>query len=705
MMNSLEQQEKEIGAQDRISVRRESRGKLALRKLHIGHIAFMRAVVQGLDTKASWNRYLRVEGEHDDIRNVRKTIQWIRDEFAAAAHRHKRPGTARLVQIDVSRIQAATLNIPSLEEFAEEYGLSEFSETEQLEHYQARYGSANRNQSRRTRLIAKQLEALLWLENLVAQVPQSQDAVRMWLNPDLARHLERAGIFTLSELAQRINGIGRRWCAGIKGIGLKKGERIVEWMRVHESGIGLVLGAHIVNKRSVLTRTELDAVVPKATSVVPLEKLLIPPELNGRDGTYRAPLPLCKIPAQNDVEAILYWLQSKAELAKQEQSLARNDKQVDDHASTLDMIPALERLQNLTHTQRAYLKEAERFLLWAIIQRKKALSSMEWEDCKAYGEFMANPVPQHLWCGRRGREKWSPLWRPFEGPLSASAQRHAIVILKNLYKFLVDQGYLLMNPWAKLRPSKGQQPRAPHERSFTEAQWQFILEQLKTEPETSANLRLRFALEMLYAAGLRLSELVQAKVDNIQWISHRRADDMEQVVEGWQLNVKHKKGTRAVPIPPSLIALLSSYLASRGLQAEPTHEENSGAFILGKCMDIDLVAPWNIWAQQKIDPKAGISASALYTQLKTFFKKCGAAQAATDSIAAKQFAGASTYWLRHTHGMHMAAAGLPIEVVQQNLGHASLHTTRIYAKNDTAHGMETMRKLWKAKKLVSDADM
>ena len=33
------------------------------RKLHVGHFAFMRSVVQGLDPRESWERYFRVEGE------------------------------------------------------------------------------------------------------------------------------------------------------------------------------------------------------------------------------------------------------------------------------------------------------------------------------------------------------------------------------------------------------------------------------------------------------------------------------------------------------------------------------------------------------------------------------------------------------------------------------------------------------------------
>ena len=61
------------------------------------------SVVQDLDVRRSWERYFRVDGD-DGSRTVQATIQWIRDEFAAAAKRQARPGTARLVLLDVSRI-------------------------------------------------------------------------------------------------------------------------------------------------------------------------------------------------------------------------------------------------------------------------------------------------------------------------------------------------------------------------------------------------------------------------------------------------------------------------------------------------------------------------------------------------------------------------------------------------------------------------
>lgn len=156
----------------------------------------MRSVVQGLDTRDSWDRYLRIEGEHSDLRSVRRTMQWIRDEFAAAAKRHDRFGTARLVQIDVARIGSGERNLPSLEEFAEAHGLQEFSQADQLEQYRAHYGGQANRQGRRARLIARQLEALSWLERLVAQPPQAGDAIASWLNPDLVVRLEAAGVYT-----------------------------------------------------------------------------------------------------------------------------------------------------------------------------------------------------------------------------------------------------------------------------------------------------------------------------------------------------------------------------------------------------------------------------------------------------------------------------------------------------------------------------
>jgi len=454
------------------------------RKLHAGHFAFMRAVVQGLDARDSWERYLRLEGEGSDTRTVRATIAWIRDEFAAAAQRQDRYGTARLVRIDATRIADPALELPSLEVFAESHGLQDERQSDQIAAYELAYGRATQRLRRRGRLIARQLEALRWLEGLVAQAPQAGDSVAAWLNPALASHLEAADIFTLAQLAERINGVGKRWYAGIAAMGEGKAQRIVEWLREHQEGLQLPIGSHVALARSQLFAHELNAVVAPATDIRPLEKFIVPAELDGSRGLYRRPQAQCLLKATNDYQAILAWLRSKHGLTPEQKANLKARRRHRDAMANQGIEQGLDWLQTLSHTQRAYRKEAERFLLWAVMHKGKALSSMNNEDCTEYRDFLADPQPRSRWCGERARERWSPLWRPFEGPLSASAQRHALTILKNLYGFLVDQNYLMGNPWSAVGVPRSAGPKVNAGRSFSLAQWAFIDQQLAMLPAT-----------------------------------------------------------------------------------------------------------------------------------------------------------------------------------------------------------------------------
>lgn len=669
------------------------------RKLHLGHIAFMRAVVQGLNTREAWDRYLRIEGEHDDIRNVRRTIQWIRDEFAAAAKRLDRFSTARLVKIDATRVVDRAPALPSLEDFAAQRGLLDFSEAEQLEQYEAEYGSGTQRQSRRTRLITRQLDALAWLERLVAQPPMPDDATMSWLHPDLAARLEASGVFTLRQLVERINGLGMRWWTGIRAIGAGKAERIMDWLRAHEATIGLQIGTHVQMKRSTLHMHELARVVPRATAIVPLEKIIVPPELDGSNGLYRAPQTLCRMRATNDHEAVLTWIRSRQGLSPEQIAAIKHQRGVDPAAQEGPM----DWLNYLSHTQRAYRKEAERFLLWAIMQHGKPLSSMTQDDCEAYCSFLANPTPADRWCGPRAREKWSPLWRPFEGPLSPRAQRQTVTILKSMYKFLVDQCYLIGNPWNGMSIPKADM-RIDHGRSFTQAQWDFIEQQLDLLPDTSANHRLRFALQFFYATGLRLAEATAATVDHLKRVSYPPTDDDKAQVEGWALTVTGKRGKeRGVPVPIDVIGKLSTYLVARGLDPDPEHVRNRGAYLLGKAIDVAERAPWSPPAALAVDPKAGLAAGTLYTQLKGFFARCADVLARSDTNAAARLAAASTHWLRHTHGTHAVAAGMPLDVLQENMGHASPASTIAYTISEERRRMKAAEKFWakKSKRLTS----
>lgn len=628
----------------------------------------MRAVVQGLDTRASWNRYLRSEGEHNDVRNVRRTVQWIRDEFAAAAKRHQRYGLARLVSIDAAQVVEQE-SAPSLEDFAAEHGLLDFSESEQLEYYQERYGKSTGRQNRRANLIARQLDALSWLEQLVGSPPQADDPLDAWLHPDLAVRLNDAGLRTLRELAARINGIGLRWWAGIQAIGATKAQRIIDWLRANEDTTGLKLGGHVAVKRSQLSQSALAQIVPAACAIVPLEKLIVPPELDGSTGAFRAQRTLCLIDADRDIDALLIWLKGKRGVSDERKAMLsqRRATQAGQETGPLDW------LNSLSNTQRAYRKEAERFLLWAVVQQKKALSSMTTADCAAYLDFLANPSPADQWCAPRGHEKWSTLWRPFEGPLSSRARRQAAVILKSFYQFLGDQRYLVGNPWNGVAlPQIAKQ--VDSSRSFTHEQWTFIRRQLTQLPPTSANTRLSFALTLLYGTGIRLTEAVLATVDDFRPL--HGPEHLEQ----WELGIRGKGETlRGVPLPTHVMEELSAYLVSRGLHADPRHPQNKGAHLLGKASDLQERAPWACSATD--DPKEGIAPGTLYGQLKAFFTECARRWPAPNSSEARSLKAASTHWMRHTHGMHSAKSGRSLSKLRDALGHASLGTTAIYLED------------------------
>jgi site-specific recombinase XerD len=65
-----------------------------------------------------------------------------------------------------------------------------------------------------------------------------------------------------------------------------------------------------------------------------------------------------------------------------------------------------------------------------------------------------------------------------------------------------------------------------------------------------------------------------------------------------------------------------------------------------------------------------------------------------DIKGAQRLERASTHWLRHSHASHMIAQGLPVEIVQQNLGHASLATTTLYVTTEQRRRLQASKKAW-----------
>ncbi len=107
-------------------------------------------------------------------------------------------------------------------------------------------------------------------------------------------------------------------------------------------------------------------------------------------------------------------------------------------------------------------------------------------------------------------------WRPFSGGLSARSAAYALTVLSALFRWLIEQRYVLANPFAGVKVrGHALRPALDTARGFTEGEW-LLLRAIADGPEWSygwsepAAQRLRFMLDFGYATGLRASELVGA---------------------------------------------------------------------------------------------------------------------------------------------------------------------------------------------------
>jgi site-specific recombinase XerD len=366
-----------------------------------------------------------------------------------------------------------------------------------------------------------------------------------------------------------------------------------------------------------------------------LERFQPPSTLDGSQGANRAPVQRCKVAATNDYEAVQAWLRL--------------------------------RVQG-THTWRAYRKEAERFLLWAVMERGKALSSLDGDDCVAYRDFLAAPGPQ--WVGPRNAQRWSESWRPFEGELSVRSQAVAMTIVRSLCEWMVRRHYLDSNPWDDV-PARPDAPSMPQLRALSQKQWElvqgWISGELATKPSPALH-RLDFILTFAYMTGMRLAELAAAR---LSWLRYEQLDDGQWA---WSIMVLGKRNKwREVPLPDRAVDALTAYLVMRGLDSD----------LLANDPETPLIS--------KVSQEGPLSAARIYEILVGGFERCAVDVYASDRRAAERIREASTHWLRHTYGSHSAARGVPQDVLQANLGHESLATTSIYLKSEISRRHKAMQ--------------
>lgn len=433
-------------------------------RLGLHHVAYLRAVAEGIATAEAALRYL-------SIAHRAQAVTAHRAVLALAMAIARRRGDPRWRLLGLALPTATPTDCLSLDQWAQAQDLEDWPVAEISALYAEQMGHTpadsqqQRRHARNQRLREQRLALLKDLETAAAEKPHPYELLHGWLAPELAGELGKRGLMTLADL-QALIGQGGRWWRGLRAYGPVKAGRLQQQM-------DLLLG-----ERPALA---WGLILKPGAGISDGAGAAGGADLTGRSGANRAPPGVARIEATDDLAAVHVWIAARA-------------------GSPL--------------TAKAYEREADRFLLWVTLERRKALSDSGAEDCRAYMDFLAE-VPQH-WISRRQVPRLAPGWAPFSGPLSVSSERHAIGIVSGLFQWLVGTGYLAGNPWQLVQRRLGDDfahagGQLETSRAFTVPVWDVLLAQIDRETNVAGATRMRWLLPFAQATGLRPAELLQAR--------------------------------------------------------------------------------------------------------------------------------------------------------------------------------------------------
>lgn len=575
-------------------------------KLGRHHLAYLRAIAEGIDVAPAAKLYLGLA--HG---NAAVTAHRLVMDMATVVIRRNNDPRWRLLGLALPDIAQKTPIAPPIDEWAATQGdLEDFSRSEVEAAYKEAFGDFKdenaRRRARNKRLRGRRMDLYVDLENSTAPPISPADPIAVWLEPELTTQLHARGVITLGELRALI-GRGGRWWTGLAAYGPVKAYR---------------LAAHV----AVLLGPARGKVWRKPDPV----------ELGALNGSRRVNRPAAgpvMIEATNDLEAIHAFIKARAGS------------------------PA---------TVKAYTTETERFMMWMVMERERAMSDAKTEDCRDYMAFLAK-IPDE-WISRNRVARLAPGWAPFAKQLDVTSQRRAVTVVHAMFAWLVGASYLAMNPWVLVQRRIGDDPNAGAEqleqsRAFTPAVWSVLIQRAAAE-EGAPGERMRWVLPFSEATGLRASELLRAT----------RGDFLRRGGQWW-LRV-HGKGARnrAVPVPDVAMRATQSYFAARGLDFQTAESSTP------------LLASTTV-------PHAHLTYSALHDWIKGFVRRA-VLKANLPEHEKKHAWDASTHWLRHTHATRGAERGLPRDVLQANLGQADPRTSAIYYKAQSDRRAEEISKVF-----------
>ena len=212
--------------------------------------------------------------------------------------------------------------------------------------------------------------------------------------------------------------------------------------------------------------------------------------------------------------------------------------------------------------------------------------------------------------------------------LSAKTVARSISVLRGFYRWLADEGVLRGNPLENM-----ESPRTT--RSLPEVLSLDEVESLLNQPDPSnpIGMRDKAMLELLYATGLRVSELTHLVLNNIN-------------VEAGYLIVLGKGGKqRIVPMGQEALHWLRRYL-----------EESRKRLLGNKRNSLAFVSQWG----------KGMSRQGFWKIIKKYALVAGIRK------------NISPHTLRHSFASHLLEGGADLRSVQSLLGHVDISTTQIY---------------------------
>lgn len=213
--------------------------------------------------------------------------------------------------------------------------------------------------------------------------------------------------------------------------------------------------------------------------------------------------------------------------------------------------------------------------------------------------------------------------------ISSSSIARKVSTIRSLYKFLLGQKYIKENPTIILESFKRER-HLPIVLSVSQVN--SILENIDITKQT--NLRDKALLELLYATGTRVSEVVDLKIENVD-------------TEAGYIRVMGKGSKeRIIPMGKHARDWLKKYLEN--IRPNLIKGANSNYVFLNK-------------KRQKL------SRQSIWKIIKKYGRKNG-------------ISNISPHTFRHSFATHLLEGGADLRSVQEMLGHVDISTTQIYTQ-------------------------